>query len=181
MDGDAVRYGALVTGDLSIVLTIGDTAANEVRLANADIAALLEAAGRSSGVSGTWIIFASDGEDITWADNGPFTLTVSVVLAVDPLAGLPEEFALRQNYPNPFNPSTTIRYDLPEAVEVTLCVYDLLGREVVRLVDGRREAGYHRAVWDGQDASGRPVPTGLYITRLFTPGYTRSIKLVLLK
>ncbi len=60
-------------------------------------------------------------------------------------------------------------------------VYDLLGREVVRLVEGHREARYHRVVWDGRDARGREVPTGLYIARMVTPTYTRSIKLVLLK
>ncbi len=190
VDGDAVRYGALVTGDLSIVLTIDDTTANEVRLANADIAALLEAADRSSGVSGTWIIFASDGEGTTRADNGPFTLTVSVVLAIDLLSGLPEEFALRQNYPNPFNPSTTLRFALPRAVEVRLVVVDLLGREIARLVDGHLAAGYHQVTWDGKTHWGKEAPSGVYIVRMFVPdalgrgmapGFVRQVKMVLLK
>ncbi|UCH61946.1 MAG: T9SS type A sorting domain-containing protein [Fidelibacterota bacterium] len=94
---------------------------------------------------------------------------------------IPDQFALHQNYPNPFNPSTTIRFDLPEAAEVTLLVYDLLGREMVRLVDDHREAGYHRVVWNGRDRRGREIPTGLYIARLVTPEYARSIKLLLLK
>ena len=97
------------------------------------------------------------------------------------MTGIPEEFALHANYPNPFNPSTTLRYDLPEAAEVTLLVYDLLGREVVRLVDGRLEAGYHRVVWNGRDARGREVPTGMYIVLMATPEYRESIKLVMLK
>ena len=181
VDGDAVRYGALVTGDLNIVLTIGDTTVNEVRLANADIAALLETAGRSAGVSGTWIIFASDGEATTWADNEPFTLTVSAVLAIDPLAGLPEEFTLRQNYPNPFNPSTTLRFDLPREVEVSLVVVDLLGREVVRLVDETLPAGYHRVVWDGKLRQGNDAPSGVYIVRMMAPGFVRQVKMVLLR
>ena len=62
-----------------------------------------------------------------------------------------------------------------------IIVYDLLGREVVRLVEGRLEPGYHQVLWDGKTSSGRDVPTGLYIARLVTPGYTRSIKMVLLK
>ena len=102
-------------------------------------------------------------------------------LGVDEQAGLPTDFNLHQNYPNPFNPSTTLRFDLPVAAEVYLVVYDLQGQEVVRLVDGCRGAGYHQLVWDGRDARGRAVPTGLYIARLLTPEYTRSIKLVLLK
>ncbi len=91
------------------------------------------------------------------------------------------DFALHQNYPNPFNPSTTIRFDLPEAAEIHLVVYDLMGREVIHLVDGCRETGYHQLVWNGRDARGREVPTGLYIARMVTPTYTRSIKLVLLR
>ncbi len=95
--------------------------------------------------------------------------------------GIPAIFTLHPTYPNPFNPTTTLRFDLPEAAEVYLVVYDLLGREVVWLVDSRREAGYHRAVWNGRDADGREVPTGLYIARLVTSEYTKSIKMVLLK
>ena len=104
-----------------------------------------------------------------------------VPLAVDGYVGVPVIFALHQNYPNPFNPSTTVRFDLPEATEITLVVYDLTGREMARLVDGHVEAGYHRVVWDGRDARGREVPTGLYIARLLAPEYTKSVKLVLLK
>ena len=57
----------------------------------------------------------------------------------------------------------------------------MLGREVVRLEDGRLEAGYHSLTWNGSDARGREVPTGMYIARLVTPEYTKSIKMVLLK
>ncbi|UCH11039.1 MAG: leucine-rich repeat domain-containing protein [Fidelibacterota bacterium] len=111
----------------------------------------------------------------------PVHVTISGVVAIDELAGIPGEYALHANYPNPFNPSTTIRYDLPEAVEVTLVVYDLLGREVVRLVDQRLEAGYHQLVWNGRDRAGRELPTGMYIVTMMTPEYSRAIKMVLLK
>ncbi|UCD38507.1 MAG: T9SS type A sorting domain-containing protein, partial [Fidelibacterota bacterium] len=89
---------------------------------------------------------------------------------------LPSVYFLRQNYPNPFNPVSTIRYDLPQASEVSLVVYDILGREVVRLVDGYMEPSYHQVQWDGQGC-----PSGIYIARLATPEYTKSIKMVLLK
>ena len=62
-------------------------------------------------------------------------------LSLGERSGTPDAFQLHQNYPNPFNPSTTIRFDLPVATEVHLAVYDLLGREVVRLVDGQLQAG----------------------------------------
>jgi len=112
----------------------------------------------------------------------PIHVRVEEAVAVhDGETSIPLAFTLHPAYPNPFNPSTTLRFDLPEAAEVYLVVCDLLGREVVRLVDGRREAGYHQLVWNGRDARGREVPTGMYIARLLVPTYTRSIKLVLLK
>ena len=95
--------------------------------------------------------------------------------------GIPAEFALHQNYPNPFNPTTTIQFDLPMTTDIHIVVYDLLSREVVRLVDRRLEAGYHQMVWNGRDRSGRELPTGMYIARMVTPAYAKSIKMVLLK
>ena len=82
--------------------------------------------------------------------NSYVTAAVQEVLAI-----LPQSFALAQNYPNPFNPSTTLGFDLPVATVVTIIVYDLLGREVVRLMEGHLEPGYHQVQWDGKMASGR--------------------------
>lgn len=59
---------------------------------------------------------------------------------------VPRVYALAQNYPNPFNPATTLAFELPQASRVTLTVYDVLGREIVRLADGEYEAGRHEAV-----------------------------------
>jgi peptidyl-Asp metalloendopeptidase len=78
---------------------------------------------------------------------------------------LPTEFAIHENYPNPFNPSTTIRYEIPEVSRVSLVVYDIMGREVQRLVDGVIEPGYYTATWEGRNKSGSPVASGIYIYR----------------
>ena len=94
---------------------------------------------------------------------------------------LPNRPQLLGNYPNPFNPTSTIRFDLPEAVNLELAIYNLRGRTIVRLIDGQLPAGNHRAVWDGRDRFGRQVPSGIYIARLVTPGFTKSIKMILLK
>jgi photosystem II stability/assembly factor-like uncharacterized protein len=94
---------------------------------------------------------------------------------------LPLNFALHQNYPNPFNPMSTIRYDLPQASEVSLIVYDMLGRELAGLASGFRQPGYHQIQWDSRDARDRELPSGIYIARLTTPEYSKSIKMVLLK
>jgi hypothetical protein len=78
---------------------------------------------------------------------------------------LPDQLVLAQNYPNPFNPVTSIRFALPEAAAVRLEVFDVLGRRVALLADGKRGAGWHEARWD---ASG--VPSGLYLYRLSVAG-----------
>lgn len=75
-------------------------------------------------------------------------------------------FGLDQNHPNPFNPSTTIGYTLPEAANVRLVIYNVLGQEVRELVNDVQSAGRHQVRWDGRDAFGRQVATGLYISRL---------------
>jgi M6 family metalloprotease-like protein len=95
--------------------------------------------------------------------------------------GLPSAFALDQNYPNPFNPSTTIRYRLPVASDVRLTVYDILGREVTRLLEGRQSAGSQSAVWDGSGSS-----SGLYFCRLDATGgdgvrFSAVVKMILMK
>ncbi|MFC1547269.1 T9SS type A sorting domain-containing protein [Candidatus Neomarinimicrobiota bacterium] len=85
-------------------------------------------------------------------------------------------FRMYLPYPNPFNPSTTIRYELPRAAQVTLTITDLLGREVTTLVEGYTQSGIHEAVWDAGS-----YPSGIYLARLMSPGYTKTIKMVLLK
>ncbi len=89
---------------------------------------------------------------------------------------LPEQTDLLQNYPNPFNPSTNIRYELKETANVTISVYNMLGQEVARLVDGQRSAGIHTVTFDASNLS-----TGLYIYRLNVAGKLYSKKMLLAK
>ena len=89
---------------------------------------------------------------------------------------IPRDFALHQNYPNPFNPSTVIRFDLPRDVEVRLCVYDVLGRLVGVLVDGRVRAGRHSVEFRGDGLS-----SGVYFYRLEAGDFVSVKKMVLVK
>jgi len=91
------------------------------------------------------------------------------------------ELALMQNYPNPFNPVTTIRFDLPGKERVRLAIYDCAGREIVPLLDGECEAGMHEVSWDGRDARGAAVGTGIYFYRLTAGKQALTKKMVLLK
>lgn len=93
----------------------------------------------------------------------------------------PLEVALSPNYPNPFNPTTTLSFTLPEARHVRLLIYNVLGQQVRVLVEGMQKEGMHRVVWDGQDAQGMAVGSGLYFARLEAEGSVRSRKLLLLR
>jgi hypothetical protein len=75
--------------------------------------------------------------------------------------GIPTQFALEQNYPNPFNPTTVIVYEVPERSHVTLTVYDILGREVAKLVDETKSVGRHNALFNAMG-----LATGVYIYRV---------------
>lgn len=107
----------------------------------------------------------------------PGEMPTSVEMEDQPL---PTEAELRQNFPNPFNPSTTISFTVPDAHQVELEVFDLLGRRVQSLVAGSLPAGSHSVVWDGSDQEGGRVATGVYLYRLRVQGieYTRKMTLV---
>ena len=81
-------------------------------------------------------------------------------------AALPQIFTLHQNFPNPFNPETTIRFDLPRSSEVKLRVFNLLGAEVLTLLNERMPAGTYSFKWDGKNASQQQVVSGIYLLRL---------------
>jgi len=98
------------------------------------------------------------------------------VVSTPEKAGLPTSFALHQNFPNPFNPGSQIRFELPQRAHVNLTLFDLLGREVVTLVNEEREAGYHNATIDGGF-----LASGVYFYRLSTSTFVQTRKLVLVR
>lgn len=106
-------------------------------------------------------------------NDGKFTLSEEIDVNI---TQLPKDFYLSQNHPNPFNPSTTISYELPEASQVTLKVYDITGREVASLVNGRQEAGKYKSSFDASN-----LATGIYFARLNTEKYIKTIKMSLIK
>jgi hypothetical protein len=88
---------------------------------------------------------------------------------------------LEQNHPNPFNPSTTIAYTIDERTNVVVGIYDAAGTLVTRLEQGEQAPGRHEATWNGVDASGRAVGSGVYFYRLESGSGAGSRKMVLLK
>ncbi len=93
----------------------------------------------------------------------------------------PETFRLSQNYPNPFNPSTTISYTLQKMADIKLTVYNSVGQKVKTLVNGKIEAGSHSVVWDGSNAAGEKVVSGVYYYKLDAAGYSKTKKMLILQ
>jgi hypothetical protein len=95
---------------------------------------------------------------------------------------IPTNFELSQNFPNPFNPVTTIRYGLPSPSRITLKVYNLFGKEVMTLVDNElKEAGHHTAIWNGRNAVGDGVVSGVYFIRMRVGNFVQTQKMLLVQ
>jgi hypothetical protein len=88
----------------------------------------------------------------------------------------PKVYSLRQNYPNPFNPATHIRYGLPVAGNVTITVFNLLGQEVMTLVNGRQEVGFHEVTFDASR-----LTSGVYFYRMSAGPFVSTMKMMLVK
>jgi hypothetical protein len=97
-------------------------------------------------------------------------------LGAEGAAPLPAQYELEQNYPNPFNPETRIGFRIQDAGFTSLKVYDVLGREVATLVEGKIDAGNHEVTFDGSN-----LPSGVYVYRLMSGSYQESKKMLLMK
>ena len=101
--------------------------------------------------------------------------------AVEDGSGLPQQISLEQNYPNPFNPTTQIQYSVPKTQEIRLAIYDLLGRQVDVLVDKEVAPGVYTVTWDGTNATGQSVSSGMYFYRLESADRKKVRKMILLR
>jgi len=88
---------------------------------------------------------------------------------------------LDQNYPNPFNPRTTISYYLPSTGDIRLAIYDVAGRLVMDLVNGKTKAGRREVIWEGRDWTGREIAAGAYFVRLEGKGEVRTTKILMVR
>ena len=89
----------------------------------------------------------------------------------------PEGFVLYPNYPNPFNPETRIKYEIIDESRITLRIYDVLGKEIITLVDEKKPTGIYRTSWDGSNQTGVQVPSGIYILKLVSDERTTIQKM----
>ena len=118
---------------------------------------------------------------ITGYNMVPYLGTVTVQSAVAAAGDLlpPDRLVLYDNYPNPFNPSTTLSFELAEATNVRLAIYDIRGRVVSVLHEGMLQAGRQEVVWGGCNGAGQAAPSGVYLYRLESAAGSRTGRMVL--
>ncbi len=143
--GDARRFPVAINAvyPLTVAWEIND-AAGEFALISGEVTTTLAS-------SGSMVLASPSSSGLVLTSTG---------------TGVPATFALDQNYPNPFNPTTTINYALPGDAFVSIKVYDILGRELATLVNEIQKTGYRNVQWNGLNAWGMPVATGVYFYRI---------------
>ena len=102
-----------------------------------------------------------------------------VVSVIDDV--LPNNYSLYNAYPNPFNPITRLSYDLPKEDHVVINIYDIMGREVIKLVNTIHPAGFHSVHWDGTNHKGELVSTGMYIIKMEAGDFLQTGKMLFIK
>lgn len=118
--------------------------------------------------------------DGSTSDMGAFEFGAIVGIENNSLS-IPQGFSLSQNHPNPFNPTTTIHHILPEESDVTISIYNLLGKKISQLTSETQNIGSHTIQWNGTDQQGNPVPAGIYFYQLQAGDFVQTKKMVLMK
>jgi len=148
--------------------------------------------------NGMWYdFFSGDSIEVFFptqtVDLGPGEFKVLTSIRLDPpeadlltgieeiSAEIPQSFELKQNYPNPFNPETTIEFQLQQAGEIELAIYNIAGQKVRSLASGQVAPGTYRTVWNGRNDADVQVASGIYLLRLKAGNEVRHRRMVLLK
>lgn len=126
------------------------------------------------------ILFAAD--EAYGTVNVPYIIdAINTNLSTESVIGFPTAVSLFQNYPNPFNPITTIGYDLPWDSYVQITIYDILGRQIIRLIDEHQQAGYKSIDWNSTNTSGQQFSAGVYLYQVKAGDFLQTKKMILLK
>ena len=177
IDGDSIYYFFTTSSALSF-MSSDSVFRTSIKIPISDI---IEAVDSTGEIFGTWDIKASDAQSYSNSSNGPWILRLFVTLGVQQNNVIPEKFALHANYPNPFNPLTVIKYDLPENSFVSITIFDVLGRQIRKLISKEQNAGYKSIIWDSTNNIGQPVSAGLYFYQIRAGEFVQTRKMVLLK
>lgn len=141
------------------------------------VAVIKDSSNTIAGTAGQTLIGKSSNSSFSanagfWYQSAKFYTSVEEI----PLITAPKEFRLDQNYPNPFNPSTTIRFAIHRECKVCLKIFDLLGREVGKLIDEDKQPGEYRVTFEAEG-----LPSGIYFYRIQAEGFSQLKKFTLLK
>jgi hypothetical protein len=120
------------------------------------------------------------GGNLIWMDLDAVKIIDRNWTGVEDEPNLVRGYSLEQNYPNPFNPETTIAYTIQKPGAVRLSIYNMSGKEVASWSE-LQSSGSHRINWNGRDAGGSSVPSGIYLYRLETEGFTSSRKMLVVR
>ncbi len=172
IENDPIFYDVIFSGDLSKLSRYGLSSTSTEYV----LKEILAVTDTVSITSGTFSIIASDGELQTVAINSDITITV------DGRSFAPDKLHLDQNYPNPFNNTTVIGFDLPKSTAVSMIIYDLLGKEVIKLIKNKKyERGYNTITWNGLDKHNNQITAGIYIMQIRMGSNEQHKKLVYIK
>ena len=137
------------------------------------------------GEDGIWSIdFSANGFGFNmwdWSSDMPLTTNISSDEMSRNHSAVKIRDYILSNYPNPFNLSTTINYSVLKPDHVIIKIYNIIGHEILTLVDETKNVGEFSITWDGKDISGEIMPTGIYIYQMLTKNTTRSNKMLLIK
>ncbi len=182
-DGDVVRYRWQLSTTQAfdagaLVLDVETDTDTTLAVTYGELAARMDAQGVVPGGSVTWYhrAVASDGEASTSGPAASLPLVRGALTTSHAPGSTPDRFVLAQNYPNPFNPVTVIRYAVPTGGDVRLQVFNALGQEVRRLVEGRQESGWHEVAFEAGD-----LPAGSYFYTVSSGGTRLTRAMLLLK
>ena len=193
LSGLTVKQGQLLTNDNSGLAFLVDQNRNAGLV---DLAfARLPQKGQNAAVRGSGVIarFELDKHQITGnsfieletvdlrnVENNTLSINAIQPLSLSSVE-LPTSFSLDQNYPNPFNSRTTFQFKLPQDSPVVVQIINILGQPVRTIVDGRLEAGIHKAVWDGKNDYGQEVVSGVYLVRMKADNFNQTREILFLK
>ncbi|MFZ1289660.1 MAG: YCF48-related protein [Melioribacteraceae bacterium] len=157
------KNNGIIVGELGVILRTIDGGENWH----------IEESGINNSLYGVGI---KDSIELAVGDNGKILRNIFKKEITDTNTIIPTEYFLEQNYPNPFNPGTTIEYSIPQKSQVTIKVYDLLGREITTLINEEKPAGNYFVKFDGGS-----LTSGVYFYRLQSNSFSQTRKLLLLK
>ena len=172
IENDNILYNIIFDGDFSTLSRYGlNSTYTEYILKE-----ILAVTDTVSITTGTFSVVATDGNLETNAINS------DIILTVDGRLFAPAKLHLDQNYPNPFNHDTVIGFDLPNNANVSIVIYDLLGEEVIKLINNKKyERGYNTITWNSLDKHNKLITAGIYIMQIRMGHEEQHKKLIFLK